>query len=1227
MPYSGQFDFKPVAIDTDNLPDTTSTTFTRAQLDSIFALAGFNQGTILSMPEEQYDNLVAFLDQKGISADQLQGLLESAVSADARLENAPGLALVLGWSMTELANNPDSQQKILYPAQVSSDWMICNQAGQAMGPISAQDELGALQTLTGGYLIVEVTDNPFLLKTFGTEGEYYLPAVEVTELPEGATVFSTGMTFEEFSAAITEDSEGAHLSTAGGTINLTPADYAEEGMRQNGMIILGAVTLDNGAEFVAVVGLQNSDVVYLVPARDNSTIPGVITAETTLEYSNEPSVEVVNLITESEEIPLEYMDEPYRQGPGRNSGNAILPLDGSFGNLTGGLTTGKEIGSLQISIDPAALPIAQEGIQALIDSGEGPTEYYQLALDIITNGTGSLPDNTAWREEALSALFFTFLDLNDYTRQNGGTVFFELEGLSSLSDPNATAADFTCQVFAYEKLPEGYLAYSPDGYAPGVKATVVGVESAGVTLAEGVEIHVAQVTLGPAEPITGLRNVYGYVPELNGWVAIAQTDASPLSVEAMLFNQYGVDIYNNNEGALGFVSSLITGPGRFVIGSLMVDGGMGLDLLGVDSGRMTAFIGAEEMRSTWVGALLGIEPEDTRSIAGFQINPNDFFVYNRLNYNITNAVNYTILGTDGDLAVTIGGTVIKGSLIFADMYAFNMAFGFAGKAISGGSTAPTSLNAALASGSGRQLAGYMVANGAPKLMMLQFYGQIAEGAGEFISGDLSQAEQALFLSDVFSLVGASNLMVAYTRVSAGDSGSEVLQRVGNNSVREFVFIGSAVLTEELIGSPEAGALIAMLAYPHFGQATRSTGTDIVAEGPRFEVESAQRNIEYGGRTVQGYAIEFRNPTDGTVIARGISLVDPASGENILTQVKIGAAYEGTTLGNDAAILAIFELNNMSGGRPINVENAMVVPTEMGFDPLSIIPADTSASAVEVRALNTPLLGAQIMPAETTVEARGNTTEAIAIPAGWIRSPNETVTAEGLIPIQDAQNSTIRGFYNPNDGSVGVWSGGMLAPSPQFDTAAIGITNEGRFRPAEVQALQDAAALVNQYVEQGVAPDQSTIESVYRILAEASPNPMVHDLVTVFNQYYRLGDAGAGVAHPEWLAPVNEVRPRMEGIYASLEEGIERLDADPNRTREEVFQLAANFYSRYIYTHPFHDYNDRTGYLVVNWILMRYGYEPFTINETNIGQYVNTIQNINSPADYMEFLNWQYGSGQ
>ncbi len=76
----------------------------------------------------------------------------------------------------------------------------------------------------------------------------------------------------------------------------------------------------------------------------------------------------------------------------------------------------------------------------------------------------------------------------------------------------------------------------------------------------------------------------------------------------------------------------------------------------------------------------------------------------------------------------------------------------------------------------------------------------------------------------------------------------------------------------------------------------------------------------------------------------------------------------------------------------------------------------------------------------------------------------------------------------------------------------------------------------------------------------------------------------------------------------------------NTEKLHPIELAAEFHCRYVYIHPFIDWNGRSARLLMNLILMRNGYPISVIKNEDRDEYMKALEKASSIGNTRDFIN-------
>ncbi|MDD5254927.1 MAG: hypothetical protein PHR11_02600, partial [Candidatus Omnitrophica bacterium] len=905
---------------------------------------------------------------------------------------------------------------------------VYNQDFELIGTASEIDQLADIQEATDGFLAVQATDNPLWVEVVGTEETYYIPTVPVAEAPEEAAVFTVndGVTVDEYVAAM-QDGEFSPVDQ-GGEINVAAVDSTTaDSILGEDVLILRPVTI-GGSTYIPVVPAEGSEQVYFIPL---ASIPYEGVSEPSgpdpipVTITEDGGAQVYAPMFAEQEVPLPFMDQPYLQDEGRDPQATMFSVDQIL-DIGGTLEWGQEIGSLQIVADQATLNQAVAGLEQMIAAGQGATEDYQIALDILT-GDMPMPEDSMALQAVVGILINSFLDLNDYTRENNGTVFFEADGTTPAAAAQSGPVDFSFELFAYEQQGDAYLPYSPDGYQPQTEQVFTGwVPVDGVTLGEGVTGAVTQLAVDPADQ----HSLYGYIQGM-GWVRIGTTDAVPADVEDMFNEQFGVE----EEG--GILQAIGTGFGYIIdvpeawVGAAIFDVG---EIFGDENLQA---VGLSTIGYTWIGDLAGIDTEFALNWA-FDVDiPDNEILWRQASYDFMSMFNEVGAAAyeNGDTGAMFLAGAGKFVWTAFEFYTLSTVFSGAGELIAGGEGAAAWQTAAA----------YILTEAGPRAMMLPMYAQMGEQAWALVSGDLEGGEQWVAATDLISFFGGSATMTVVSGVRQGRVTD--LRSAGTaaatDAVRNVVFIGSTAASEALFGTPVpgltpvAGVTVADI-YNHFRPQT-SSSTDIVAQETNYAetLQPVEHTITIDQAT--GLVIDdfVARDINGNVIAAGRVITNPQTGAQAYRVVNDTASPAAS----QATSAVMSGVSGIVG--EVNASETAIVPVQQ--DPFAIAPT----GAVTVPRLSEgPVAAGSSVP--VFVGELNSVT--VAQPADSAGSTRGLLGSDEALGLEARLNETLEGNYLLQGRDVGTAN---LAQDPLFGPNLFSAQPEMTQRPGTIFVLADS----------------------------------------------------------------------------------------------------------------------------------------------------------------------------
>lgn len=97
---------------------------------------------------------------------------------------------------------------------------------------------------------------------------------------------------------------------------------------------------------------------------------------------------------------------------------------------------------------------------------------------------------------------------------------------------------------------------------------------------------------------------------------------------------------------------------------------------------------------------------------------------------------------------------------------------------------------------------------------------------------------------------------------------------------------------------------------------------------------------------------------------------------------------------------------------------------------------------------------------------------------------------------------------------------------------------------------------------------------------------------------------------------NFIPPNFVKIPSLVKELVSYVNHNPDKL--DSVELVAKFHHRFVWIHPFFDGNGRTARLLMNLILMKFGYPPAIILKNNHKQYYRSL-NLANKGDYKAFV--------
>lgn len=97
---------------------------------------------------------------------------------------------------------------------------------------------------------------------------------------------------------------------------------------------------------------------------------------------------------------------------------------------------------------------------------------------------------------------------------------------------------------------------------------------------------------------------------------------------------------------------------------------------------------------------------------------------------------------------------------------------------------------------------------------------------------------------------------------------------------------------------------------------------------------------------------------------------------------------------------------------------------------------------------------------------------------------------------------------------------------------------------------------------------------------------------------------------------NFIPPNYVKVSGLMKELVSHANENPERLNQ--VELVAKFHHKFVWIHPFFDGNGRTARLLMNLLLMKFGYPPAIILKNNRKQYYRSL-NLANKGDYQAFI--------
>ncbi|KGF04359.1 Fic family protein [Anaerococcus lactolyticus] len=153
---------------------------------------------------------------------------------------------------------------------------------------------------------------------------------------------------------------------------------------------------------------------------------------------------------------------------------------------------------------------------------------------------------------------------------------------------------------------------------------------------------------------------------------------------------------------------------------------------------------------------------------------------------------------------------------------------------------------------------------------------------------------------------------------------------------------------------------------------------------------------------------------------------------------------------------------------------------------------------------------------------------------------------------------------------------------------------------EVTNNEKAYKLIKNRLEQGAVLDEELIKDIHQVVME---NIIEGGLYRSYN----VRITGAGFTPPDWM----EVRNNMKWFMADFE--AKKSDLNP-------IELASYVHAEFVRIHPFQDGNGRTARLILNFILIKKGFQPVIIEAKDCPLYYKSMNDYSVKGDLESFYN-------
>ncbi|MBZ2387327.1 Fic family protein [Anaerococcus murdochii] len=154
---------------------------------------------------------------------------------------------------------------------------------------------------------------------------------------------------------------------------------------------------------------------------------------------------------------------------------------------------------------------------------------------------------------------------------------------------------------------------------------------------------------------------------------------------------------------------------------------------------------------------------------------------------------------------------------------------------------------------------------------------------------------------------------------------------------------------------------------------------------------------------------------------------------------------------------------------------------------------------------------------------------------------------------------------------------------------------------EVTNNEKAFRLIKSRLEEGAALDEELIKDIHQVVME-------NILEGGLYRNYNVRITGAGFTPPDWT----EVRNAMKWFMADFESKKSDLNA---------IELASYVHAEFVRIHPFQDGNGRTARLLLNFMLMKAGYQPVIIEAKDRPIYYESLNDYAAAGNLENFYSF------